>query len=433
MNRLLRIARREYISYVRTVGFWLSLCAMPLLMGGLLTVPSMMDRTAPPPRLAIVDLTGQGLAAPFQAALGADSRGGAPPVRVVPAPAEALAAANPAAAGAVVRRYLAGDRAAPGGATRIDAVIVLSGHADRVAMDLWTQNLADGELESRLHGDLAQVLRRQRLIQAGVPAQLIASADRADPVMTVYSPKAADNGRVSLRDRLPALVGFGMGFLLWSTVLTGAQILMSSVIEEKGSRILEVLLSSASVPEIMGGKILGAAGVTVSVLTVWGSIAAVLLSAAGPPGLGGDLLAVLIGKGLLAYFALYLVGGYLMYASVFVAVGAYCETPRDAQTLLAPVMLMLSVPLVFMAQSIRHPDAPILAVLSWIPPFTPFLMVARAANGPPAWQIVGTLALMTVTTAITVWISGRAFRAGALSIGRVDPRAALARLLGLRP
>jgi ABC-2 type transport system permease protein len=424
MNRLLRIAAREYISYVRTVGFWLSLCAMPLLLGGLMTVPTLMDRTAPPPRLAIVDQTAQGLAAPFQTALDADGRrSGAAPVKVVPAPAEALAARDPAAAGAAVRRDLA--QGAP-----VDAVVVLSGKAGHVAMDLWTQNLADGELESRLHADLAQVLRRQQLVDAGVSQQLIASADRADPQMTVYSPQAADSGRVSLRDRLPALVGFAMGFLLWSTVLTGAQILMSSVIEEKGSRILEVLLSSASVPEIMGGKILGAAMVTLSVLAVWGSIGVILLAAAGPPGLGADLLSVLIGKGLIVYFGLYLIGGYLMYASVFVAVGAYCETPRDAQTLLAPVMLMLSVPLVFMAQSIRHPDAPILTILSWIPPFTPFLMVARAANGPPAWQIFGTLALMAVTTAITVWISGRAFRAGALSIGRVAPRAALARLLG---
>ena len=227
MTRLLRIARREYISYVRTVGFWLSLCAMPLLMGGLISLPSTMDRTAPPPHLAIVDLTGLGLAAPFQAALSDDARGaGVRPVLVVPAPPETLATRDPASAGAAVRRYLTGDEEAAAGQARIDAAVVLSGKAGHVAMDLWTQNLADGELESRLHADLAQVLRRQSLIEAGVSSQLIASADRADPVVTVYSPKAAASGRVSLRDRLPALVGFAMGFLLWSTVLTGAQTIL---------------------------------------------------------------------------------------------------------------------------------------------------------------------------------------------------------------
>ena len=84
----------------------------------------------------------------------------------------------------------------------------------------------------------------------------------------------------------------------------------------------------------------------------------------------------------------------------------------------------------FMGQAITHPDAPILAVLSWVPPFTPFLMVARAASDPPLWQIAGTLALMVATTAVVVWLSGRAFRAGALSVGKVDRKAVLAAFMG---
>jgi ABC-2 type transport system permease protein len=94
------------------------------------------------------------------------------------------------------------------------------------------------------------------------------------------------------------------------------------------------------------------------------------------------------------------------------------------------MMLILSVPVIFMGQSIAHPDAPVLAALSWIPPFTPFLMVARAANDPPLWQIVGTLLLMLATTSGVVWLSGRAFRAGALSIGKLDRRAVLAAFVG---
>jgi ABC-2 type transport system permease protein len=92
-------------------------------------------------------------------------------------------------------------------------------------------------------------------------------------------------------------------------------------------------------------------------------------------------------------------------------------------------MLVLMVPLIFMAQSIQHPDAPILAVLSWIPPFTPFLMIARVASAPSLFKIAGSLALMAATTSVVIWICGRAFRAGALSAGRIDPRAALVRLL----
>ena len=110
--------------------------------------------------------------------------------------------------------------------------------------------------------------------------------------------------------------------------------------------------------------------------------------------MGGDVAAVLLGHGLIVYFGLYLVIGYLMYASIFAGIGAFCETSRDAQTLLGPLMLTLTIPIVFMGQAIQHPDAPLLQALSWIPLFTPFLMVARAASHPPLWQVAGTLALM---------------------------------------
>jgi len=429
MSRILRIAMREYISYVRTVGFWLSLCAMPLLLYGVTALPSVMEKTTPPPRLAIVDLTGQGLGGALKAVLESDEAKTGPRTLVVAAaPPEALAASDPAAAGAVVRRYMAAARSGRLGRAGLDDAVVLSRKGGRVALDLWTDNLSDQALEGRLHEALSQVLRRQSLIQAGVSPGVIAAADRIEPVVAVFSPKAAEGGRVSLRDRLPSLTGFAMGFLLWSTVLTGAQILLISVIEEKSTRILEVLLSSASAAEIMGGKILGAGGVTLSVLTLWGLIGAAIM-AVSAPAMGADLWAVLVGRGLVVYFALYLVGGYLMYASIFVSIGAFCETPRDAQTLLAPVMIVLMIPLVFMAQSIRHPDSPILAVLSWIPPFTPFLMIARVASGPSLLRIGGSLALMAATTAVVIWICGRAFRAGALSTGRVDLRGLAAKLI----
>jgi ABC-2 type transport system permease protein len=423
MSRILRIAWREYVSYVRTVGFWLSLCAMPLLILGVTALPSLIERTTPAPRLAIVDLSGLGLGDGLRTALVQDSAHGAPQMVVVGAPAAAVTAPTPAAAGSILRGVLASRSG------NVDDAVVISRKAGRVSLDLWTENLSDQGLETRLREGVADAMRRQHLVEAGVSPAVLAATDQLEPAVNVFSPKAADHGRVAFRDRLPALIGFAMGFLLWSMVLTGAQILLISVIEEKSTKILEVLLSSASPAEIMFGKILGAGGITLSVLGVWGTLGAILL-AIGAPAIGADLAGALFGQGLIVYFALYLLGGYLMYASIFVSIGAFCETPRDAQTLLAPVMVILTVPLVFMAQSIRHPDAPILATLSWIPPFTPFLMIARVASGPSLWRIGGSLALMAATTAVVIWICGRAFRAGALSTGRVDWRGLVMRLMG---
>ena len=104
-----------------------------------------------------------------------------------------------------------------------------------------------------------------------------------------------------------------------------------------------------------------------------------------------------------------------MYAVLFAAIGAFCETPRDAQTLMGPIMMVLVVPLLVMQMTLETPDSPIVRILSWVPFFTPFLMSARAPSEPPMIEIVGTMAGMFAFALLMVWIAGRAFRAGALS------------------
>jgi ABC-2 type transport system permease protein len=118
-----------------------------------------------------------------------------------------------------------------------------------------------------------------------------------------------------------------------------------------------------------------------------------------------------------------------MYASVFAAIGAFCETVREAQTLLGPVMLLISLPVMFLTTALEHPDAPLIVALSLTPPFTPFLMTARLASGPPLWQLVGALVLMTATATAVVWLCARAFRAGALSTGKLDLKRLAASLM----
>ncbi len=470
MSRLLKIARREYLAYVRTVGFWLSIVALPLVMGVSGLAPIMMLKTAKPERLAIVDLTGQTLGPAVAKALvedqtraaaralraaalsaagpkaqeevrkaqteGGDAAGLAvlarynpgvaarykPPKAktiVLPAPAAAQAAATPREAGLVARREITDKR--------LDSVLVLSGRDDAITMDLWSRNLAAPVLENDLKQSVGEIMRERALARAGVSAQTLQAADALKPAFNSLSPKAASGEKVSLRDRLPTFVGLAAGLLLWSMSLTGASILLNSVIEEKSSKILEVLLSSASVPEIMGGKILGVAGLTLTVMGIWamGGWLALINFA---PGLAGDLIAVLLGKGLILFFAVYLIGGYLMYAALFAGIGAFCESQRDAQTLLGPIIMVMTIPMIFMGQAIRAPDAPILSALSWFPPFTPFLMPIRIASDLSPVQVAGTTVLMIVTTIVIVAFSTRAFHVGALATGKVDLKTLVGRI-----
>ena len=419
MSRLLRIAAREYGAYVRTVGFWLSMLMMPVVSGLAFGAPAYLESHSPPPLVAVIDQTDRGFDSAAIATLKADK---SPPeiAQVRPDPGKPL----PDQLKTWLTVGPGGDSARP-----LTAVAVIHGSGDSISIDFWSNTLTDRSLERDVEGAVADAMRDQRLATLGIDLPALKAAQALKPTLTAFSPKAAAGGKVAFRDRLPGIVGFGTAMLLWMMILTGAGILLNSVIEEKSNRVLEVLLASASVPEIMFGKILGVAGVTLTVLAVWAGVGGTLLFTLRPD-LAADVAAVLLGKGLVVYFLFYLVGGYLMYAAIFTAIGSFCETTREAQTLLGPVMALLMIPMIFLAQAIRRPDSPLLEALSWFPPFTPFLMTARAASEPPLWQVLGTGVLMAATVALVVWIAGRAFRAGALSTGKIDLKGLILRVRG---
>lgn len=421
MSKLLRIAAREYLAYVRTIGFWLSMGLMPVGLIVAIFGSTQAGNVAPVPTLAMIDQTGHHYAERLAPILGHMPRVGRPLARIETLP---LTSGDPTAA---ARAYLSGDRRLADG-EKLDVAAIIRPEGAGVAVDAWSRNPADRSVESGLNAALGDMMRADALAKAGVDEHTLSAINALAPHVSSFSPKA-EHGRVGDRERLQLVVGLGMGLLLWMVVLTGAGILLNSVIEEKSSRILEVLLTSASVPQIMGGKILGVAAVTSTVLGVWLSIGSILLLKANPSA-AGEILSVLFAKGLIVYFAFYFVGGYLMYATLFTTIGAFCETSREAQTLLGPMMILLSIPLVFMSQAMIHPDAPLLQALCWFPPFTPFLMAARAASGPPWWQVLGTGTLMFALTGLELMVAGRAFRAGALSTARFEPKYFFASLVG---
>ncbi|MBD3835709.1 ABC transporter permease [Brevundimonas sp.] len=437
MNRTLLIARREYVAYAKTVGFWLSLLAFPMfaVLGG--AIPVLIRSSEPVRAVAVIEEgpAASGLAGAVRDALQAeidqartrvdDATGqaeagagravatalAAPKMRLV-APPPAIADAPPGPTrDAAIRAAL--DKQAPPD-QRLDAVVFLTRQDGKPAAQVWTSRTNDDNVAGFIRDTLSDAYREQTLGAAGVPASVIADVEDFRPEVKAFSPNAAGGGEVSLRDRLPSFIGLGAGFVLWSLILTGASILLNSVMEEKSNRILEILLSSASATEILTGKVLGVALLTLTVLGVWGGIGAFsLLSAA--PDVALDVGQALLRDGMVFYFIAYMVGGYLMYAVLFAAIGAFCETPRDAQTLMGPIMMVLVVPILVMQMALRTPDAIVVKVLSWIPLFTPFLMSARAPAHPPVIEIVLTLIGMFAAAALMVWIAGRAFRAGALS------------------
>ena len=452
MNRTLLIARREFAAYAMTVGFWLSLLAFPMfaVLGG--AIPILM-RTSEPVRAVVLVEEGpaaEGLAGSVRESLAADAarraaraaeaqeaavkatglpreaveqaekQGGGglsealsrQRVRLVETPAELSAAGSAEEQEAVVRALLTADVERD---AQIDSVVFLTrDEAGQPAARVWSRRATDDTVEDFIRDALQSANRRQVFESAGIDGSVVVETERFRPDVKLFSPQSASGGEVSFKDRLPGIIGVISGFILWSLVITGASILLNSVMEEKSNKILEVLLSSASATEILTGKVLGVAMLTLTVLLVWGGIGAVGLIA-GLPAYAGDIATVLLQGGLIGYFIAYAVGGYLMYAVLFAAIGAFCETPRDAQTLMGPIMMILMVPIFVMLMAIQTPDAPLVQILSWVPFFTPFLMSARAPSEPPMIEVIGTMAGMFAFALLMVWIAGRAFRAGALS------------------
>ena len=117
----------------------------------------------------------------------------------------------------------------------------------------------------------------------------------------------------------------------------------------------------------------------------------------------------------IALLLCYFVCGYLMFGVSFAAIGAFCETQKDAQAVMGPTMIVLMIPMITMQTAFTSPDLPMLRYMSWFPLFTPFLMPLRLVQNPPWWEIAGTLALMGVVAVLMINMGRRAFRHGALT------------------
>lgn len=200
-------------------------------------------------------------------------------------------------------------------------------------------------------------------------------------------------------------------FLLYMVVMTSAPRLLSSVIEEKQTRIAEVLLGCVSPMTLMAGKLFGATSVGLTRLVVYGSIG---LAVAGYLGLGEMLTPLMLGL-TVVNVTLALV----MYGSLYLAVGAPFTDARDAQGMALPVMLVIMVPMMAMTSIIRDPHGMPATFMSLFPLTAPLVMPMRAGLTTVPWWQIGLSGLLEVlTTMAIVWAAGRIFRVGILAQGQ---------------
>ena len=222
-------------------------------------------------------------------------------------------------------------------------------------------------------------------------------------------------------------VAYGGAFFLYMVILLYAVAVMRATLEEKTSRIVEVIISSMKPSELMLGKIVGVCAVSLTQMAIWIGASVTLFAVAIPmmiaarPELANleNLREIAPGAGLIALFLGFFLFGFLMYSGLYAAVGAMCNTDEEAQQAQFPMIMLLVVPIVMVTPIIQAPNTPMATGLSLFPLFSPILMWARVSGGGvPAWQVALSFVLMALMVWLIAWVAGRIYKVGILMSGK---------------
>lgn len=451
MNRVLAVAWREFVSTALTKGFIIGAVVVPLAFIAMIPVIVMLTMAAKGPQVegevALLDRSGvlvqaverelsqeaiaqrrgditqamaeqmeqigplgtaggAGSAASAESAMAA-AMGQVPVFTVVPLPQDADIEAEKA-----LLRPDAGDEQrlalaviAPDAITKSEGAEAFGG------FDLFVRSKLDDRIIDEIRSGMRTAILQERYQANGF------SPDEIRRLTTVSTPRTTEvtaAGERSSTQELTAMLPFAFILLLMISAMVGGQYLLTTTVEEKSSRVVEVLLSAVSPMQLMTGKILGQMAVGFVLLFVY-------------TGLGTGALAVfgltdLIGPVKLVYLFVFFVLAYLMLASFMAAVGSAVNELREAQSLMGPVMIVVMLPYILWLPITRDPNSTLAVVLSLVPPMSPFAMVMRLtstqADVIPTWQVLLSIGVSAIGAYLSIWAAAKVFRVGLLMFGK---------------
>jgi ABC-2 type transport system permease protein len=266
---------------------------------------------------------------------------------------------------------------------------------------------ADIVTKSRVADAVRGVLARETLAQKGMSATEV--NDLLKPVELKPPPKDRKNSDAAFAS------AYGLFFLMYFVILFYGMNVARSIIEEKTSRVFEVMLSKVRPAEMMAGKVIGVGSVGLTQVAIW---IAVALAAFEIQGLGSELDA-LPTPGQLACFVIFFILGYILYSSIAAALGAMTNSEQELQQMNMFLMLPLIACSVVIFRVVTDPDGPISVFMSFVPFCTPLIMYTRIiVHQPPVWQIALSIVLLIATIYVVLWIASRIYRVGVLMYGK---------------
>jgi ABC-2 type transport system permease protein len=258
---------------------------------------------------------------------------------------------------------------------------------------------------------LTRAVRDARLDARGVGAEVMREVNR--PVQM----KALKAGGGEADRGEGFYLVFGAGFVIYLTILMYGQVVLGAVIEEKETRIAEILFSSIRPFTLMSGKLVGVSLVALTQFAIWG-LAFVGLGAY-LAGVGATVAIPRVSLGVYAYVVLFFLLGYFIYATLYALVGSMVTTSQEGGQLAMPIILLLVVGFYLAFPVIRSPNSSFAVWVSLVPFFAPITMLIRiVSQEPPAWQVALSLGLGFLTVALMLWLAGRVYRVGMLMHGK---------------
>jgi ABC-2 type transport system permease protein len=399
--KLWAIVKREYVERVRTKAFVIGTILGPLLMAAMMIVPQLAARSKGKPlRVAVVDATGE-LREAVETALREARVDGRARFDVQPGGTGAPDTAEAALKKAVVEG-------------RIDGYLALPADAVAGATASYYGRSVSNRIDLRtMERTVSAVLIGRRLASAGLDPTRVKDLTRALDMKTI---RLSEKGE---REDQGAAMTLALILLmiLYVSILMWGQTVLTSVIEEKTSRVVEVMAAGVPSTTLLLGKLLGVGGAGLTQFLVWSlSLLGISLAATGP--IGSFTMPEVTPLMLVSFVAFFLLG-FLFYAALYAAIGACVNTVQEAQSLVFPVMLPIILALVSFPAVLESPEGPLAVTLSMIPGMSPLIMFLRiVVLTPPLWQIALSIVLLALGILAVVWIAARVYRVGILMYGK---------------
>lgn len=405
MNKLSIVILREFTTRVKKKSFILMTLLMPFLFAALVFVPIWLGQIgSDQEKVAVIDTTGR-----YFKALESNDQ-------YLFVEAKAM------------------DPAFKSDTTDVAAVLQITDNLaeNPAAVSLSSRKEIQLNMLQYITLELQEQIRRDKLEAYDIP-NLDNIVKDLDSDFTIATTKwTADGEEASSSSDIAMAAGFLFTFLIYMFVMSYGGMVMSGVMEEKTNRIMEIMVSSVKPFQLMMGKIIGIALVGFVQMIIWGiMIAAIIFGAGlilGPEAVAEtevgaadsafSLLGTLPVTELSTMFVLMFIGGYLLYASFFAAIGASINSQEDSSQFMMPVIILMVFGMYAAMGSVGNTDGPLAFWSSMFPLTSPIVMMVRIPFGVPLWQEILSVALLFATSVAMVWIAAKIYRVGILMYGK---------------